>query len=431
MAVNKNLFLYDLAIVAIMKNEEPYVKEWLDYHLLAGVNHFFIFNNGDSEEFQKILQPYIDKKIVTLLPDDYRKGQQAQLSQYNDAIKKYKFFCRYMAFVDCDEFIFPKSKPTIVEVLDEILSEDPKAEGLGINWHCFGSNFQEKADLSRGVLERFTRRAPTEWGYIDNETEQLYGNWHIKTIANPRKVRVEHIHGAIFFEDCHAVNEKGKPLETIFTNIPPSAEKIIVNHYYCKSLEEVKKRRSATGDNYLIYDKNEIFDDGILKYRDMRKNFLNLSEENFFEKISELNQIDYNKIFNSLLQNLVPTFPKNVPKEFLENKIETFLTCLNLSKHLKETLLDETAGNFFEETALNAIYKTVAASKISFPDSLFLLSELPNILQLNFPAVKNILKICLEIIQHIKNMYRPLFFKYQDYYELDYIERLLKIFESK
>ena len=33
MGVSKNLFLYDLAVVAIMKNEAPYVKEWLDYHL--------------------------------------------------------------------------------------------------------------------------------------------------------------------------------------------------------------------------------------------------------------------------------------------------------------------------------------------------------------------------------------------------------------
>ena len=38
MAVDKNLFLHDLAIVAIMKCEGPYLKEWLDYHLLAGVD---------------------------------------------------------------------------------------------------------------------------------------------------------------------------------------------------------------------------------------------------------------------------------------------------------------------------------------------------------------------------------------------------------
>ncbi len=113
MAVDKDLFLYDLAFVAIMKNEAPYIKEWLDYHLLAGVNHFYILNNGNSEEFKNILQPYIDKNIVTLFPKRDSKGREGQIIRYNDVIKKYKFFCRYMAFIDGDEFIFPKSKPTI------------------------------------------------------------------------------------------------------------------------------------------------------------------------------------------------------------------------------------------------------------------------------------------------------------------------------
>ena len=34
----------DLAIVTIMKNEAPYVKEWLDYHMLVGVKKFYIYD---------------------------------------------------------------------------------------------------------------------------------------------------------------------------------------------------------------------------------------------------------------------------------------------------------------------------------------------------------------------------------------------------
>ena len=55
MAVDKNLFLYDLAVVTIIKNEAPYIKEWLDYHLLAGVNHFYLYDNQDDDEQKKIL----------------------------------------------------------------------------------------------------------------------------------------------------------------------------------------------------------------------------------------------------------------------------------------------------------------------------------------------------------------------------------------
>ncbi len=94
----------------------------------------------------------------------------------NDAIKRFKFQTRYMAFIDGDEFIFPKTNKKISEVVDEILSGNPNAAGLGINWQMFGSNGQDKADYSRGVLERFTRRAPKDFS----------SNGTVKSIVNPR-----------------------------------------------------------------------------------------------------------------------------------------------------------------------------------------------------------------------------------------------------
>jgi len=45
MAVDKNLFLHDLAVVAILYNEGRYLKEWLNYHILAGVDHFYIYDH--------------------------------------------------------------------------------------------------------------------------------------------------------------------------------------------------------------------------------------------------------------------------------------------------------------------------------------------------------------------------------------------------
>ena len=105
MSVDKNLFLYDLAVVAIMKNEGPYIKEWLNYHLLAGVNHFFIYDNESEDNLKEILQPYIDAGLVTYI---FYPGEMIQTPAYNDAVNDFRFFCRYMAFIDADEFILPK-----------------------------------------------------------------------------------------------------------------------------------------------------------------------------------------------------------------------------------------------------------------------------------------------------------------------------------
>ncbi|MBD3879586.1 MAG: glycosyltransferase family 2 protein [Quinella sp. 1Q5] len=49
MAADKNLFLYDVVIVSILKNERHYLKKWLDYHLLAGVDHFYLYDNKSAD----------------------------------------------------------------------------------------------------------------------------------------------------------------------------------------------------------------------------------------------------------------------------------------------------------------------------------------------------------------------------------------------
>ena len=156
MAVDKDLFLYDLAVVAIMKNEAPYVKEWLDYHIAAGVDHFYIYDNDSPDNFKEVLQPYINAGIVTY---EFYPGTSRQIEAYTEAFKTYRFFCRYMAFIDADEFIFPQTDKSISEVVDEIFADKPNAGGLCINWMMYGSNNLETADYSKGVLERFTRRA--------------------------------------------------------------------------------------------------------------------------------------------------------------------------------------------------------------------------------------------------------------------------------
>ena len=105
--VDKNLFLHDLAVVATLKDEGPYIKEWLDYHLAAGVEHFYLYNNDSSDNYEKIVAPYVQAGLVTSTDI---AGKLSMFPAYTDAVKRFKFFNRYMAFIDLDEFIYPKSK---------------------------------------------------------------------------------------------------------------------------------------------------------------------------------------------------------------------------------------------------------------------------------------------------------------------------------
>ena len=365
---------------------------------------------------KEVLQPYIDAGIVTYT---FYPGKCRQMEAYIDAVHRFRFFSRYMAWIDADEFIFPQNNKSVVEVADEIFNANPNAGGIAANIFTFGSNFLETADYTRGVLERFTRRAVDDWG------ENL-----VSTIANPRRVKVfMQPHAPIYFEGLHAVNEEGGVVPLV-TNKPPTVNKIVMNHYHTKSFEEYKKKvQRGNADlflsnydikNFESRDRNEIFDDSILKYRDVRQQLNGGMPKS---------QINYQQLYIALLQNLSQTFVQNVPPQFYQGKLETFLTCWKLAEYLREKILDKQAGDFFAEAALVAVYKTLQTN-FSIADLRLLFNELPNILQLNYPAVKNIRAACINILPQFMNIFR-VHNAWHDFTELEYLLNMLKIFDKK
>ena len=407
--VDKNLFLHDLAVVAILKNEGHYLKEWLDYHLLAGVDHFYLYDNESTDNQAEVVKPYVEAGLVDYFP---APGKVMQMFAYNDAPKRFKFYCRYMTFIDGDEFIFPKTNQSIVEVVDEILSCDNKAAGLAVNIYNFGSNGQDKADYLRGVLERFTRRAPSDWVRL----EIPRGNQLVSTILNPRLVNLmPSSHFATYFEGCYAVNENGNVVQGAFNN-PVTAQKIVMNHYNTKSREEYQKKiERGTADSvhniyemkfFDIKDRNEVFDDGILKYRAVRA-------EKFYLK-STAERI--NRVAEALTENL---------SEYADGKkfsIETALTCRALSTYLREKFPhDAEYWKICEETSLSAVLKSI--NGMNMVEAMIFIRELPN-LQLKYPVVDEINRAALQIMSQMKDFYR-LNGRWKEFTDLDYIQELI------
>lgn len=50
---------YKIALCLIFKNEAPFLKEWLDYHLTIGVDHFYLYNNNSDDNYLDVLNTYI------------------------------------------------------------------------------------------------------------------------------------------------------------------------------------------------------------------------------------------------------------------------------------------------------------------------------------------------------------------------------------
>ena len=423
--VDKNLFLYDLALVAILKNEGRYIKEWLDYHLLAGVDHFFLYDNDSSDDYNEIIAPYVAAGLVTSV---YMPGGSAQFAAYSFALRDWRFFCRHMAFIDLDEFIYPKTGQSIVEAVDEILTLDKQAAGVAINWQMFGSNGQEHADFSRGVLERFTRRAPVDWVVPIPHRDIPGGNSQIKTVLNPRKVYTFfNGHNPLYYGANYAINEVGGRVDSYY-NEPVTAEKIAVNHYNVKSREEhlrkvargradkggLTKDTADKGENCIntswfdMYDRNEVFDDGILAYRVARaENFSLPSDE---QKLAGM---------NDALIRILSAYAEG--KTF---SLETALTCRAVSSLLREKFPHDERFKIYEEASLAAVLNSLDGLKLD--DVQLLLSELPELLKLPYPdAVNELRNACLQIISQTMDFMRVSGF-WKDFVDFDNMRRLLQ-----
>lgn len=101
-----------------------------------------------------------------------------QLPAYNDALRRYKNSCKYIAFIDADEFLFPlKERESIANIVSSLLDMKPEVGGLAVNWRMFGSSFHEEKPYG-GVLGNYLYRA----------FENGKGNECIKSIVNPRRV---------------------------------------------------------------------------------------------------------------------------------------------------------------------------------------------------------------------------------------------------
>lgn len=250
-----------LSFVAIVKNEAPYIIEWIEFHKLVGVDKFYIYDNESSDNLKELLQPYIKSGIVVYHSSP---GKRMQNVVYTDAIRRYQNESKYMGFIDIDEFVVPNEDNSLYDIVDDILTKKEHAAGVAINWRIYGSNGHIKKPDGL-VIENYKYRAKNKFN----------ANKHIKTICNPRKVvEFKLPHYPVYNKDYHNIDEDGNIVNGPF-NPEGKCKRIRINHYFTKSkIEYVLKAsrgkansRSLRGiSEFIEHDKNDLYDDIMNKY---------------------------------------------------------------------------------------------------------------------------------------------------------------------
>jgi hypothetical protein len=249
-----------LSVCAIYRDEARYLREWVAFHRLVGVERFYLYNNRSSDDHLEALAPYIEDGTV-----DVREWRlyPGQIAAYEHCVAEHRDDSRWIAFIDVDEFLFsPTGRP-----VSELLVDFEAFPGIGVHRTAFGTSGHLTPQPGL-VIENYTRRAREE------NTQGI-----IKTIVDPTQVERAHSCHAFFYrDDGLAVDENREPIgPPIVRTDSMSHSLLVLNHYWTKSEEECRKklskptaygrpRSSAAHQHALGGTLNQVLDEEILRY---------------------------------------------------------------------------------------------------------------------------------------------------------------------
>ena len=201
---------YSLAICTMFKNEGRWLREWIEYHRLVGVEHFYLYDNESTDNSREVLQPYVEQGLVDVIlwkniheHWDPRGGSydNYQIKAFNDCISRTVGTVSWLAVIDVDEYLVPTGKN-----LQQILAAAESTTGsLYLNWAVFGTSFVWELPEDKLLTETMVLRAPDyhPWNKMTKcihrpeavadcwgaHSAQLNSGYDIKTIP-PTEARV-------------------------------------------------------------------------------------------------------------------------------------------------------------------------------------------------------------------------------------------------
>ena len=264
-----------ICLCVIAKNENLYVREFVEYYLNIGYNKIFIYDNNDKngESFDEVINDYIQKGFVNII--DF--GERSSLSRpifdaYKDCYYKNNNKYDWLSFFDMDEFLeLNKKYKNIQDFLNDKIFK--QCQNIKINWLLYNNEnnlYYENKPLQQRITQFINDENLNK--HIKSTVRGNLPENYWKNMANPHTSTSNYI----------SCSSSGKFVQFDSPFIfPPDYSNAKLKHYYYKSFEEycIKiKRGKCELYNYItmnilsinkkkIFYKSNFLNNSFLKFR--------------------------------------------------------------------------------------------------------------------------------------------------------------------
>lgn len=243
----KLLAAYDLSVCAIFQNEAPFLREWIEFHRMQGVQHFYLYNNNSTDNFKEVLKAYVNDKVVTIINWSYKykvgdagKWNKVQCSAYMDCIKSFGKQNKWLAVIDIDEFLFCPTG----ESLPSFLNRYEQYGGVCAAWLMFGTSHVEDIPPGHLMIELLTH-----CGCPDKAVKTILQPKHVAGYINPHYFKYKN--------DKFAVDAERNRMDVYGKSIPRN-DLIRINHYWTRTESYLVGEKFIKRYNALKESKEEV-----------------------------------------------------------------------------------------------------------------------------------------------------------------------------
>ena len=231
-----------ICLCTLGKNENKYIKEFVDHYKNYGIDKIIIYDNNDvnGEKFEELLMQYIKIGFVEI--KNWRGLEKAQFNIMNNCYETNFIKFDWLIFYNIDEFIYLRYFNSLKVFLSQ--SKFKNCGKVQLNWIHRVDNENSLYYDKRPLKIRFQKK----------ESKILKNNFYpqIKSILRGHipNLKIGCLHNLVSnLKSCDGFGRKSNL--TGIQTMRPDFKKNYINHYFQKSLEEfvekIKRGDAASG----------------------------------------------------------------------------------------------------------------------------------------------------------------------------------------